>query len=381
MRTNDLTPERLRRLAELRPEHGKVLSLFLDLDPSRFADAAARASAFGSLRNDAERLVEQADGLEHQELLALREDLDRVRAVLDPEAVPADAAAGLAVFACGPAELFEVLRLPEPVDQQVHVADQPFVAPLAAVGTEERWGILLVDKRVARILAGAPREVGEVRVIDDETKGAHQKGGWSQARYQRSIDEEVSDHLRHVADELFRLHQRRPLDHLLLAGPVEAASEMKRRLHNDLQAILRGRFEIDVQSSTDEEVRQAAREYVEQQRSQVEEEALRAVAEGQGTGRSVVGLDEVLDHLTQQRVQTLLLTPQQEALGTAMRCPTCDWLGAGGRACPADGTALEQAPAAELAAQRAITQDADVLTLREPEPLEPYGGIAAVLRY
>ena len=38
MQTSELTPERLRALAEVRPEQGLVLSLYLNLDPSEFAE-------------------------------------------------------------------------------------------------------------------------------------------------------------------------------------------------------------------------------------------------------------------------------------------------------------------------------------------------------
>lgn len=382
MRTNELTPTRLRELADLRPSQGKVLSLFVDLNPVRFADAAARSSSFGSLRNEAERLVEKAEGLDHEDLLGLRGDLDRVRQVLDPVAVPADGASGLAIFACQPADLFEVIRLPEPVEQQAHLGDEPFVAPLAAIGPDERWAVLLVDKRVARIFAGPPTAAAEVHTIDDETHGRHRTGGWSQARYQRSIDEEVSDHLRHVAEDLFRMHEREPFDHLLLAGPVEATSEMAHRLHTDLERILYGRFEIEVQSSTPEQVRTAAMAFVERRRDETESGLLDELAEGRGTGRAVAGLAPVVEALVQARVRTLLLTPRHDELRSVRCCPSCDWLGAdGATACPVDGTELRSVEAAELVTTRALTQDAEVTVFREPEPLEPHEGIAAILRF
>ncbi|MBF6621321.1 MAG: hypothetical protein ITG02_13970 [Patulibacter sp.] len=382
MRTNELTPTRLRELAELRPSQGKVLSLFVDLDPVRFADAAARSSSFGSLRHEAERAVERAVDLDDDDRRALHEDLERIGALLDPDAIPANGAGSLAIFACQPADLFEVIRLPEPVEQQVHLGSEPFVAPLAAIGPDERWAVLLVDKRVARIFAGPPTAAAEVHTIDDETHGRHSTGGWSQARYQRSIDEEVSDHLRHVAEDLFRMHEREPFDHLLLAGPVEATSEMEHRLHTDLGRILCGRFEIDVQSSTPEQVRTAAMAFVERQRDETESGLLGELADGRGTGRGVAGLAPVVEALVQARVRTLLLTPRHDRLRDVRCCPSCDWLGAdGATACPVDGTELRSVEAAELVTTRALTQDADVVVFREPEPLEPHEGIAAILRF
>src|SRR3954462_3007328 len=45
MQTNQLSPDTLRRLAELRPEEGKVVSIYLNLDPTEFANGAAPAPA------------------------------------------------------------------------------------------------------------------------------------------------------------------------------------------------------------------------------------------------------------------------------------------------------------------------------------------------
>ena len=44
MATNRFTRGRLRRLAEVEPEHGRVLSVFFNLDPSEFATPAARST-------------------------------------------------------------------------------------------------------------------------------------------------------------------------------------------------------------------------------------------------------------------------------------------------------------------------------------------------
>ena len=43
MAANTITQARLRRLAAVRPERGRVLSVFLNLDPSEFAHARPRA--------------------------------------------------------------------------------------------------------------------------------------------------------------------------------------------------------------------------------------------------------------------------------------------------------------------------------------------------
>src|SRR5918999_990148 len=49
MAAQTITRGRLRRLADVRPERGRVLSVFLNLDPTEFATPAARSTAITSV--------------------------------------------------------------------------------------------------------------------------------------------------------------------------------------------------------------------------------------------------------------------------------------------------------------------------------------------
>src|SRR3712207_8735022 len=79
MAATSTTSGRRRRLNEMRPEQGRVLSVYIDLDPSEFATGAARATQITSVCDEAERLAEQLDDLDHDESVALREDIHRLR--------------------------------------------------------------------------------------------------------------------------------------------------------------------------------------------------------------------------------------------------------------------------------------------------------------
>src|ERR671916_3281419 len=111
MAANTMTRGRLRRLVELRPERGMVLSIFFNLDPSEFATPAARSTEVNSVVTAAARKIDEAEGLEHDALAALRSDVERVRAVLQGADVASNGTHGLAVYACGPADLLEIVRL------------------------------------------------------------------------------------------------------------------------------------------------------------------------------------------------------------------------------------------------------------------------------
>ena len=382
MQANDLTPETLRRLAELRPPRGRVWSFYLNLDPSEFATAQARSTAIRSLLDEADRALRGSDGLDHEDQVALRADLDRVRAFFAGDGFSAKGAHAVAVFCSGPADLFEAIRLPRPVESEVVIDTSPHVEPLADFATRGTWCVALVSRRTGRILHGSREGLAEVARIEDDVHGWHDQGGWSQARYQRGIEKETHDHVKRTADALMRALKRQRF-HCLLVGAVEDMwPQVEAGLHPYLRERLVGRVDVEVEHATPDEVLAAAAPLMEAEDRRRERTALDRVAEGLGaSGRAAAALDAVLAALTERRVETLLVGAGFSASGAV--CPRCGWLGASGDTCPVDGEALEQRPnVLENAIESAIAQSARVLVVHHHEDdLEAHGGIAAVLRF
>src|SRR4051812_29774857 len=115
MQVNEITPERLRRLAETRPgEGGQVLSVFVNLDPAQFATPPARDTQVRSVLDAASRQLRERGDLAHDVREALKGDLHRVEEVL-LDGLDAKGAHALAVFSSSAAGLFEVLKIAEPL--------------------------------------------------------------------------------------------------------------------------------------------------------------------------------------------------------------------------------------------------------------------------
>jgi len=376
-----LTRDRLRRLAELRPDEGRVLSVFLNLDPSEFATGAARSTAITSVINEASHRVEECEGLDHDAHQALRADVERVREVLNGGDIARDGTKGLAVFACGPAGLLEVVRLGHPIESQAVINPSPFVEPLVMAGEEERWCILLANRKVARFLHGTAEGFEEILRVDDDPRGQHSQGGTSQARDDRAAEEEKRSHLQRAADELFRTRRTRPFDHLLVGTPPELAKELEGHLHPYLKERLAGRLSVDVENPSAEQVRQAAAPLIEEHVSQVEREALDRLAQGAGRGeRAAVGLQPTLEALNEFRVEVLLV--EQGFSANGMVEAQTGMLTADGGVVPVENPQLEPVDdILEPAIEKAIEQSAKVLVVRHHPDLEAHGGIAAVLRF
>jgi peptide chain release factor subunit 1 len=347
---NDLDHDRLRQLAGLRPSTGKVLSVYVDLDPATFATQPARAAQIGSLLDEADRRTRDGD-LDHAANTALRDDVARVRDWLRSDAFSAKGAHAVAIFACGSEGLFETLRLPDAVPPAVVVNDTAWLDPL--VGRRRRC-LALVSRRVLRVLLDSPEgELREVADVVDEIHGQHEQGGWSQARYQRSIEQDVRIHLERSAAALFELDRQDPFDVLAVGAAPELWPDVERALHPYLRERTLGRFDVDVEHASPEAALAAAQPLLDEAERRHVDGLLERLHAGLGSGeRAVAGVEPVVAALAERRVETLLYSDEL-----------------------AERDVLDDAIAS------AVLQSADVLALRDRPELGPHGGIAALLRF
>jgi peptide chain release factor subunit 1 len=385
MQINELNENRLRELAGIHPDgDARVLSVFLNLDPAEFATPPARASEISSVIDDLHRRLRDNDGLSHDARKGLEEDVERAGTFL--RELSPKGAHGFALFACGDAGLFEGIRLPRPIGTRAVINDAPFVEPLVELlGSGGNWMVVLVNRQTGRLLRGDGHHFDELPAIQDEVHGQHSQGGWSQARYQRSVDEDVMDHLKNVADAVFLRFKTAPFDHLLLGGPGETRTDFEGKLHPYLRERLAGWIDIDVENSRPDDVARCARAKIEEHTRENEREALDRLQEAVATnGRGAAGLEPTLEALNERRVETLLLIENFDAAGCT--CPQCGSVYAvTGGSCPADGTELDcRDNVIENAMHLALQQSARVLVVRDEDngrELESRGGIGAVLRF
>src|SRR5919106_2440972 len=197
--------ERLRELAGFRATNGCAITFYLGLDPSVAPTAGDAAARVNSLLAEGER----SDGanrakLTHAQAKGLKADFERIRRYFNEE-FDRDRAKGLAIFSAGLDNVWRTLSLAEPVRDRIKVGRQFYLAPL--VPLVGRGGDALVAV-VSREKGGLYRlQGGRLQPIVDHTEeqpGRHDQGGWSQARFQRHIDELASEHLRRVAEALNR---------------------------------------------------------------------------------------------------------------------------------------------------------------------------------
>jgi peptide chain release factor subunit 1 len=385
MHTSQLTEDTLRALSEVEADEPVVVSLFLDLDPSEFATPPARASQITSLLSELDALLRD-EALSHDAAEALKVDRERIEAFLRDD-LDVDGAAGLAVYASDALDVFEAVKLPDPVAAAVHVDQRPILEPVMGLQDEGAWCVLLVTRDSARLFRGGPTGIRELRDIHSDVKNQHSAGGWSQARFERSVEQEVEWHLERATDLLFRHFKRRPFEHLIVGANNESLRPaLTDETHAYLRERIRGWVDIDEKHASEDEVFEAVREVMDEHVAEEERALLERFAAEQATeGRAAEGIDPVLVALAERRVETLLVREGASAPGT--KCVTCGWLGpAGIRSCPVDETALDAVDnVVEPAIQAAIQQSAAVQVLRPAAGEEDAQAIAepmaALLRY
>jgi peptide chain release factor subunit 1 len=374
-----------RRLLE-RTDGRPVISLFFDLDPEEFATEPARATQLRSLLDEAHRASRDDTSLGHDDRKAVDADLGRLQSYMESGDAPISGARALAVFVSG--EGLEALPLSHPVPGRIVIARHPYVEPLIVGVHQERWCVTLVDRRLGRIFEGDAPDLDAGAKIADPVRGKHRQGGPSQANYERSVEHDVKQHLRRVADEVYHHWQSRPFTRLVLGGPAEDVDQFAQLLHNDLRRVLAAaRLPLDVETAGVADVRAATEKLVESEAAARRAEALAQLEERVAAGgAAVLGLQPTLTALGERRVERLVLDHNFQARGA--RCPGCGLLYPEGTAtCPADGTELEPVEdLREAAVEAAVLQDAGVAVVGEgsdpPPPVLLRGeGVGALLRF
>jgi peptide chain release factor subunit 1 len=356
----------LRRLREESPAKGPIVSLYLDLDLTRFSTPEARDSQINSLLTEAHRIDPAARDI----AMRIRHELDAGR--------PADGAPGLAVFAAD--NWLRIIQLPRKVEHSVWVSDVPMLEPLAEMMELETWAVWLVNRRTARIMLGTPERLTEVEEIEDVVHGKHHAGGWSQARYQRSVEQDVDNHLKHAAERLDAVFKRTHFDLLVVAPEEEIKSRVIDALPPEVAPLFVDTLDVDIENSKPDEVADRLKQIVERRDAFREKEAIEQLAERLAkNARATQGTAGVLTALNEQAVEILLYDPGTHPSGT--HCPTCGLLDHQAKECPLDGTKMDvHEDMLDLILDRAVAQSGELLPIKHHK-LDVKDGIAALTRF
>jgi peptide chain release factor subunit 1 len=361
----------LDRLTEYRNEIRPVVSLYLDLRPDQRGRDNYEPFLDGAFKEQLETFDASSESR-----ASLERDFLRIRAYIAAELRPATQA--LVVFACsGEPELFEAQQLDAPIDgHRLYVGREPHLFPLVRLADQyPPTAVLLVNTNSARLYVLAIGGVRRQIALQNEKGKRVSVGGWSQARFQRHVENLALMHIKEVVHRLQRVVREDGVDRILIAGDEVAIPLLKEQLSKETLHKIVDVVHLDIRTPEDEVVRIALEAFrradAQSDREQVEE-MLGAYRAG---GLATVGLKRVRAALELGQVDRLFLPAIPAAAAADEVSPSVESAGDKHQRGRLGEHIIE-----ELVGMTRRT-DGAVTFIGDAALLEPAGGVAATLRF
>jgi peptide chain release factor subunit 1 len=359
---NQLTAE-LDRLAAFEPSPFPVVSLYLNLQP----DQQGRAQIEPYLRKELNGRLRTypTSGPERD---SLQQDADKIWQYVDGLDRSVNA---LALFACSAADLFQPLPLNAPIpEHRLYVSDQPHLYPLAKLIDEyPRYAALLFNSHSARIFVVAANSVEQSEEIHGTKTRRHKMGGWSQARYQRHIENYHLQHAKEVVEALARIVREESISTLLVAADPAVEPVLKEHLPKDIAEHVID-VALDIQAPEHEVLKRTMTLLQEQDAADDRARVDRLFGAYRANGLGVVGVDETRQALELGQVDELVIAGVPDVIDAKEQ-----------RA--GEGTperSAEERTADELIAKARQTS-AKITFIEDGSLLQAVGGVGAFLRF
>jgi len=369
----------LRELAGFRAANGCAISIYVDFDPAGPPTVPAEKSRFHARVDEARKLAHRRASERGRECrYALEADFERIKGWAD-EQFDRDGARSLAVFASSADDLFRIVPLVQAVPDGWEVGPELWIAPLAGqVGAGEGALVAVVSRERGVLYQLHDGRLRETADDSTDVPGQHDQGGWSQARYQRHIENFVLRHLKAVGDDLEKtMHNRRPP--LVMVAPDELRSEIESTLSAEVRESIVGWVSADAHAN-EVELLQLVGPLLDEVRAREDEATLERWQERHGRGeKAAAGWKQTLEAASDARVEVLLV--EEGAHHKAWSCPKCGRVYADGGKCPLDGTKLEpRDDAVDLAIHHTVLHGGTFVRLGAGA-LGDADGIGAILRF
>lgn len=383
--------ELLARLAALPAGDHWVVSCYLKLEPRD----RARSKYLIKLKNRVKEQVEWLDtlGFERSERERVVRDLKRVQDYLS---VPDNLSSGrgIAVFASEAIGLFEAIPLPTVFRSRLAVARTPLIRELTAL--EDEFGLVVCavyDRTGARFFKITAFDVEELPglIAEPVTRAGRFRGDATVARpgpavaaagehnFHQRMRSEKQRHYANVAQRLFEITRSVSVRGIVLASTGTEAGAVKHHLHPYLERLVLGTARLSPVSATPHQVREAVWRVRQEAERLWEQEHVRAMQDGVGTGWAVNGMEETLRALARGQVRLLLVDAEASARG--WRCRRSGRLTVVPDNCGGEGSPEPVVDVIDEAIEEALHQRAQVDVIEDPTAQKAVNGLAALLRF
>ena len=299
--------EHLERLLAYEPSSLPVISLYLNTQ----SDAHGRDHYEAFLRKELYGRVRTWPAAS-EERRSLDEDVRKIEEWIENDLKPQ--ANGVAIFACSGTQLFETIQLNAPVDEnRLYLYSQPHLYHLARLDDEfPRYAALITDANSARIFIFGLGETLETEQVRGKKVQRVKVGGWSQARYQRRVQNAHQSHAKELADTLDRIVHDENIRYIILAGDTQMITVVQNELPQHLASKIVDAMKLDLKSS-DQDVFTATLERMKQEDAKTDADTVERLLQAyRSRGLACAGPQDTLEALANGQVDELVISASLE---------------------------------------------------------------------
>ena len=379
--------DQLTRLAAFEPSPYPVISLYLNTQPNQHGRDNFQTFIRKELKARAQTFPERSSERE-----MLQRDMERIASYLEGQVRPS--ANGVAIFACDAGELFETVQIDAPLDDHwLYVGDQPHLYPLARLLDQyPRYAVVLADTNRTRILVISQGGVSRDTPVQGTKTRRTTQGGWSQARYQRHIENYHLHHIKDVVERLEKIVAAEGIQQIVISGDPVVIPLLREQLTKPLAEKVVDEISLGSNVAQDELIKATLETLKEADAKTDREKVDAAIGAYRAGGLGVVGPDATLLALTNGQVDELLITASLASLeglgkGTAAQMAMANDSAIAepavepsmaGEPSGADAGTVRLADELVTKAQQTAAR---ICFVEDASLLESYGGVAATLRY
>jgi peptide subunit release factor 1 (eRF1) len=217
--TPDALRDVIRRLAEREDADFPILSVYLDVRGETASGGNPTQPASLTVLRDRLRQIEETYTPHDPDHESVAADIERIQAFVDQERDPATQ--GLAIFASTALGLWEVVEAGVPFTDSVSAGPIADLFQLARLLDEHETAVVaLLEADGGRLFVTRTGGLEEVDASIDRGQGPRRRrpGGWSQSRYQRRADKEITDFLKDMTAAIEELVTAEETRRLVIVG-------------------------------------------------------------------------------------------------------------------------------------------------------------------
>lgn len=363
------TQEKLHSLAEISCPDCPLVSIYLNCDQTDEKQLEKTRIFLDNSFNEIEKGLGSSKNKE-----SFGKDKEKIKEEF--EAMLGSSKKGLVIFACSKQGVWEVFKSPVKMENDYYIGSFAFLLPLIRVNEEfTRTACILLDSRKSLIYLITQGETEKRLEEEHYFPDRVDAGGWSQMRYQRHIEEHLKDNFKKVYESLEDAAGKKPVDHLILAGPKELRKKFEKMLSKSWQKKQEKGFSADSEIKENELVAKITQIREESEREE-EKDITKELFDSQ-KGRTT--LENVLRAVNRDKVY--LLAIDRDFSHPGYLCEETKMLYAQKEDCPEKKEDLKKIDLKVALVRQAVLQGAKVEIVSENQDFKKQGGVGVIVRY